>query len=164
MRWLRFEQEGSIKLGKVENGRIQPVAAQSMQEVIRGEGTDPAGEPVPIQEVRPLAPLRPGKIVAVGQNYMDHIREQGNEPPGAPVLFPKFPTNVIGPEEEIRWPKNLTQQVDYEAELAVIIGEGGAALKRKTPWTRYSATPPPTTLPRGTCSSPRAGSGPVARP
>jgi hypothetical protein len=45
MRWLRFEQEGSVKLGKVEDGRIQPVAAQSMQEVIRGEGTDPAGEP-----------------------------------------------------------------------------------------------------------------------
>lgn len=131
MRWLRFEQEGSVKLGKVEDGRIQPVAAQSMQEVIRGEGTDPAGEPVPIQEVRPLAPLRPGKIVAVGQNYMDHIREQGNEPPGAPVLFPKFPTNVIGPEEEIRWPKNLTQQVDYEAELAVIIGEGGRCLEEK---------------------------------
>lgn len=128
MRWMRFEYEGSAKLGRVEDGRIQPVAAPSMQEVIRGEGLDPAGDPVPVEEARPLAPLSPGKIVAVGQNYMDHIREQGNEPPGIPVLFPKFPSNVIGPEEEIRWPKNLTQQVDYEAELAVIIGEGGRCL------------------------------------
>jgi 2-keto-4-pentenoate hydratase/2-oxohepta-3-ene-1,7-dioic acid hydratase in catechol pathway len=128
MRWMRFEHGGSAKLGSVEDGRVQPVAAADLQGVIRGEGLDPAGEPVPIQEVRALAPLRPGKIVAVGQNYMDHIREQGNEPPGVPVLFPKFPTNVIGPEEQIRWPKGLTQQVDYEAELAVVIGEGGRGL------------------------------------
>lgn len=128
MRWMRFEYEGSVKLGRVEDDRIQPVAAQSMQEIIKGEDADPAGDSMPAKEVRILAPLRPGKIVAVGQNYMDHIREQGNEPPGMPVLFPKFPTNVIGPEEEIRWPKSLTQQVDYEAELAVIIGEGGRNL------------------------------------
>ena len=128
MRWMRFEHEGSVKLGRVENGQVQPIAAKSMQEVIRGENTDLAGDLVPVEEVRTLAPLRPGKIVAVGQNYMDHIREQGNEPPGMPVLFPKFPTNVIGPEEEIRWPDNLTQKVDYEAELAVIIGEGGRSL------------------------------------
>ena len=131
MRWMRFEHEGNVEIGRVEDGRIQPVAAQSMQEVIRGEGLDFAGDPVPVEEVRSLAPLRSSKIVAVGQNYMDHIREQGNEPPGMPVLFPKFSTNVIGPEEEIRWPKSLTQQVDYEAELAVIIGEGGRSLEEE---------------------------------
>lgn len=92
---MRFEHEGSTKLGRIENGRIQPVAARSLQEAIRGEGTDPTGDPVAVEEAHALAPLRPGKIVAVGQNYMDHIREQGNEPPGIPVLFPKFPTNVI---------------------------------------------------------------------
>ena len=128
MRWMRFEDEVSVKLGRTENGQVQPVAARSMQEIIRGEGLDPAGDPVPVEEARPLSPLRPGKIVAVGQNYMDHIREQGNEPPGMPVLFPKFSTNVIGPEEEIRWPKSLTQQVDYEAELAVVVGQGGRCL------------------------------------
>lgn len=126
---MRFEQEGSVKLGRVEDGRIQPVAAQSMQEVIRDKNTDSVGDAVPVEEVRPMAPLRPGKIVAVGQNYMDHIREQGNEPPGMPVLFPKFSSNVIGPEEEIRWPEGLTKQVDYEAELAVVIGNGGRCLE-----------------------------------
>jgi len=71
---------------------------------------------------RLLAPVVPGKVVAVGQNYMDHIREQGAEPPGIPVLFPKFATCVIGPDEQIRWPASLTQRVDYEGELAVVIG------------------------------------------
>ena len=128
MRWMRFEHEGSTKLGRVEGGRIQPVAARSLQEVIGGEGTEATGDAVAAGDVRLLAPLRPGKIVAVGQNYMDHIREQGSEPPGIPVLFPKFPTNVIGPEGEIRWPEGLTEQVDYEAELAVIMGNGGRCL------------------------------------
>lgn len=67
MSWMRFEhQEGSTVLGTVEGGWMQPVAARSMQEVIRGESTDPAGDSVAVEEVRPLALLRPGKIVAVG--------------------------------------------------------------------------------------------------
>jgi len=73
-------------------------------------------------EARLLAPVVPGKIVAVGQNYMDHIREQGAKPPGIPVLFPKFATSVIGPGEPIRWASSLTERVDYEGELAVVIG------------------------------------------
>jgi 5-carboxymethyl-2-hydroxymuconate isomerase len=71
---------------------------------------------------RLLAPVVPGKVVAVGQNYMDHIREQGAQPPGIPVLFPKFATCVVGPGEPIRWPASLTERVDYEGELAVVIG------------------------------------------
>jgi 5-carboxymethyl-2-hydroxymuconate isomerase len=87
-----------------------------------GEVHDGVLEEVP-GDARLLAPVTPGKIIAVGQNYMDHIREQGAKPPGIPVLFPKFPTCVIGPGEEIRWPASLTSRVDYEGELAVVIGE-----------------------------------------
>jgi 5-carboxymethyl-2-hydroxymuconate isomerase len=75
-----------------------------------------------VADVRLLAPVTPGKVLAVGQNYLDHIREQGVEPPGMPLLFAKFPSSVIGPGEEIRWTAGLTEQVDYEAELAVVIG------------------------------------------
>lgn len=108
MRWARFEHGGKTRVGRVEDGRVEPVEARDLFEVMRGEGQEAAGEAVPLNEARTLAPLRPGKIVAVGQNYMDHIREQGGEPPGIPVLFPKFPSNVVGPEEEIRWPEGLT--------------------------------------------------------
>jgi len=66
---------------------------------------------------------RPGKIVAIGLNYMDHVRESGAEPPKRPLVFAKFPTAIIGPNEPIRIPRSLTQRVDWEVELAVVIGE-----------------------------------------
>jgi 2-keto-4-pentenoate hydratase/2-oxohepta-3-ene-1,7-dioic acid hydratase in catechol pathway len=78
----------------------------------------------PLADVRFVAPLPdPPKIVAVGANYLDHCREVGMEPPGFPVLFAKFPTSVIGPGRAIEWDPTLTAKVDYEAELAVIIGQ-----------------------------------------
>jgi 2-keto-4-pentenoate hydratase/2-oxohepta-3-ene-1,7-dioic acid hydratase in catechol pathway len=78
---------------------------------------------VALSEVKLLAPVpNPPKIVAVGMNYADHCREQGVECPTSPVLFAKFSTAVIGPGEAIRWDPALTEQVDYEVELAVVIG------------------------------------------
>jgi 2,4-didehydro-3-deoxy-L-rhamnonate hydrolase len=65
---------------------------------------------------------RPGKIVCVGLNYRDHAEEQGTEIPGAPLLFAKWPNALIGPGEPIVIPRQSTQ-VDYEAELGVLIGE-----------------------------------------
>ena len=77
----------------------------------------------PLAEAKLLAPLpRPGKIVAIGRNYREHAAEQGVEPPPAPLIFAKWPTSVIGPGAEIRWDSELTAKVDYEAELAVVIG------------------------------------------
>ncbi len=122
MRWMRFEHQGSVGVGRVENDRVQPVAAEDLQTVMRGEGTKSIGDPVAQEEVRVLAPVSPSKVIAVGQNYLDHVKEQGGEPPDEPVLFANFPTSVIGHGDEIRWPDSLTQKVDYEAELAVVIG------------------------------------------
>jgi 2-keto-4-pentenoate hydratase/2-oxohepta-3-ene-1,7-dioic acid hydratase in catechol pathway len=83
-------------------------------------GTAPG---LPMTDVTLLAPVpRPSKVVAIGQNYMDHCREQGVEPPEWPVIFTKFTTAVIGPGAEIRWDPALTSMVDYEVELAVVIG------------------------------------------
>ncbi len=71
-----------------------------------------------------LAPpiLNPSKIICVGLNYADHCREQNIDLPKSPVLFAKFPTALIGINEAITWPAESSQQVDYEAELAVVIG------------------------------------------
>jgi 2-keto-4-pentenoate hydratase/2-oxohepta-3-ene-1,7-dioic acid hydratase in catechol pathway len=122
MRWVRFDAGDGPRVGRLDGDQVQPVTAERMQDLIEGRGAQPAGAPVAAEQCALLAPLTPGKILAVGQNYLDHIREQGAEPPGLPVLFPKFPSSVIGPGEEIFWTDGLTQQVDYEAELAVVIG------------------------------------------
>ena len=65
---------------------------------------------------------RPGKVVAIGRNYREHADEEGVEPPTAPLVFAKWPSSVVGPGADIRWDPELTLQVDYEAELAVVIG------------------------------------------
>ena len=78
---------------------------------------------IELGQVELLAPVpRPGKIVAAGVNYTSHGAEQSKTPPDHPVLFAKLPTSVIGHGAEIRWSAALTQAVDFEAELAVVIG------------------------------------------
>jgi len=67
------------------------------------------------------APVYPGKIIALGNNYHEHIREMNQRVPEKPVLFGKWPSVVIGPDEPIIKPASV-ERLDYEAELAVVIG------------------------------------------
>jgi 2-keto-4-pentenoate hydratase/2-oxohepta-3-ene-1,7-dioic acid hydratase in catechol pathway len=69
----------------------------------------------------PLSIARPGKIVCVGLNYLDHAQEGGMELPKAPLLFSKWPNTLIGDGDAIVLPPEATE-VDYEAELGVVIG------------------------------------------
>lgn len=83
----------------------------------------------PLADVRLAPPLaNPGKIVCVGLNYHDHCREQDLDIPLRPLLFAKFPSTIVGPDDEINWPGDVSQQVDYEAELAVVIGREGRSI------------------------------------
>jgi 5-carboxymethyl-2-hydroxymuconate isomerase len=69
------------------------------------------------------APLKsPSKIACVGLNYHDHARETGMAAPERPLIFAKFPSSLVGPGAAIEWPEGLTEQVDWEVELAVVIG------------------------------------------
>ena len=69
------------------------------------------------------APLgAPSKIACVGLNYHDHCRETGMAAPERPLIFAKFPSSLVGPDAAIEWPEGLTEQVDWEVELAVVIG------------------------------------------
>src|SRR5690625_1692285 len=78
-----------------------------------------------LNNIKIKAPLpNPGKVVCIGINYMDHCREQNVEPPKTPLLFSKWSSCVIGHEENIILPKE-SKQVDFEAELGVIIGKKG---------------------------------------
>ncbi|HLP90682.1 MAG TPA: fumarylacetoacetate hydrolase family protein [Nostocaceae cyanobacterium] len=69
-----------------------------------------------------LAPCAPSKIVAVGKNYADHAAEMGSSVPVEPLIFLKPPTTVIASEMEIKYPPQ-SQRVDYEGELAIVIGD-----------------------------------------
>lgn len=88
------------------------------------------------EAVRLHAPLRPGKIVGVGLNYVEHVDESARtldtarELPTRPVLFSKPATAVVGPEEPIRHDGNLTAQLDWECELAVVIGRTARRVRR----------------------------------
>lgn len=80
-------------------------------------------EGMSLDSVEVLAPVaRPGKIVAVGLNYRSHAQEQDRQPPATPVIFAKYSTAVVPHGADIIWDEALTQAVDYEAELAVVIG------------------------------------------
>lgn len=79
---------------------------------------------VTLESVNLMSPITdPSKVVAIGLNYMDHVRESGIEMPDLATMFCKYPSSIIGPGDEISWQTGLTEQVDYEAELAVIIGK-----------------------------------------
>jgi 2-keto-4-pentenoate hydratase/2-oxohepta-3-ene-1,7-dioic acid hydratase in catechol pathway len=94
----------------------------SMRALIEAGGPGPArgAEQAP---ARFLAPLAPGKVVAIGLNYLDHIRESKLSQPKQPLVFAKFPSSVTGPNDPIVVDVELTTQVDWEVELGVIVGK-----------------------------------------
>ena len=79
--------------------------------------------PVALDPASLLSPVAaPQKVLAVGLNYADHARETGQQPPASPVVFAKTPNSITGPGAPIRYSLATSERVDYEAELAVVIG------------------------------------------
>jgi acylpyruvate hydrolase len=103
---------------------IPELGAQTPSSVLADPPLDRA-RAVPLAEVtlRPVVP-RPSKIVCVGLNYLNHVGETGREIPEYPVLFTKFAETLAGPRDPIVLPPE-SSQVDYEGELAVVIGRSG---------------------------------------
>lgn len=98
-------------------------ALSALRSAARSAAT--SGRPGDVDSARRIAPVpRPGKIIAVGLNYHDHVAEQGGKAkvPESPVLFAKFPTSIIGDGATVEWDPRLTDAVDMEAELGVVIG------------------------------------------
>lgn len=87
-------------------------------------GALPAVRPdaAPLPGARLTAPLRPGKIVAIGLNYLDHVRESGVPAPAQPVVFTKFTTSIVGDGDLVEVDRSVTERVDWEVELAVVVG------------------------------------------
>jgi 2-keto-4-pentenoate hydratase/2-oxohepta-3-ene-1,7-dioic acid hydratase in catechol pathway len=128
VRIARFAKGDGVAYGVVDPAGPETESALTVAELYGHPfGVDPGnvrftGQRYPLAEVRLLAPVLPSKVVALGQNYAAHAREMGGEPPAEPVIFLKPSTSVTGHGERIAYPVKLTQQVDYEGELAVIIG------------------------------------------
>jgi 2-keto-4-pentenoate hydratase/2-oxohepta-3-ene-1,7-dioic acid hydratase in catechol pathway len=119
------------RLGRVEDGQIIPFDFPGgMLGLIRAgrEGLAQAqaatGVPLVFATELLAAPLsNPSKIMAIGRNYAEHAKESKSAVPERPILFAKFPSAIVGPGDEVTWDPTLTSKVDYEAELAVIIGK-----------------------------------------
>jgi 2-keto-4-pentenoate hydratase/2-oxohepta-3-ene-1,7-dioic acid hydratase in catechol pathway len=77
---------------------------------------------LPLEEAALLAPVRPSKIVCIGRNYREHANELGNEVPPEPLLFLKPPSSLLAPGQNIVRPR-ISQRVDHEGELGVVIGK-----------------------------------------
>ena len=137
MRLARVEYQGHVRAADFdgEDYRLAPAAGEDpLLDALRSGIPPEFGDAVPGSDVTVLAPLRrPGKIVAIGLNYADHTAETGLDAPSEPLTFAKYPTSITGPGSEIRVPRELTTQVDWEAELAVVIGAECGPERRGTP-------------------------------
>jgi 2-keto-4-pentenoate hydratase/2-oxohepta-3-ene-1,7-dioic acid hydratase in catechol pathway len=92
-----------------------------------------AFEPLPLSAAQLLAPVTPSKIICVGRNYRDHAKELGNEVPTEPLLFFKPPSSLLNPGGVVRMPP-ASSRVDYEGELALVIGARVSKLQPKSDW------------------------------
>lgn len=118
MKFLRFEMGEKVYAGRVDGERIVPLGDQTFPRDFR------------VNDVRLLPPCLPSKVVAVGLNYRDHAEELNLKLPEEPLLFMKPASSVIGHGDVIILPPQ-SSRVDYEAELAVVIGKTAKHVRRE---------------------------------
>lgn len=137
MRIARIAHPAGVAFAAIHGEAADLVAAEIANEPNTTPWTDPTftGQKWPLADVRLLTPFLPPKIVCIGRNYAEHARELGNEVPENPIMFLKPNTAVIGPHAEIKLPAS-SDRVDFEGELAVVIGVGG----RDIPASRAKAS------------------------
>jgi 2-keto-4-pentenoate hydratase/2-oxohepta-3-ene-1,7-dioic acid hydratase in catechol pathway len=145
MRYCRFLFEGQVHYGRIEDRGGEPwiVDLMDAQEedlafhleraraAAKRKVADPAGfdfDPLPLSAAQLLAPVTPSKIICVGRNYRDHAKELGNEVPTEPLLFFKPMSSLLAPGGVVRMPA-ASQRVDFEGELAFVVGERTSRFK-----------------------------------
>lgn len=128
MKYCRFQLDGQVHYGLVESVaghdaivRIlvtPPEEADGDMESLRTRRI----EPIPLEQAILMPPVRPSKIVCIGRNYREHAEELGHEVPKEPLLFLKATSALLAPGGVVRRPK-ISQRVDHEGELGVVIGK-----------------------------------------
>ncbi|WP_433826996.1 fumarylacetoacetate hydrolase family protein [Actinoplanes sp. CA-015351] len=124
MRFARFVHAGGVSFGVVEGDGSSGLTVAEINS-LPFEEVRLTGQRWALADVRLLAPIFSSKVIGIGRNYADHAAEMGNEVPKEPLIFIKPSTSVIGPNDAIRIP-SVTERVEEEAELAVVIGATGA--------------------------------------
>jgi 2-keto-4-pentenoate hydratase/2-oxohepta-3-ene-1,7-dioic acid hydratase in catechol pathway len=141
MRIATVEYQGKTFVASVDKAgeKATPVSVGDINDLFRGARGEPKGQAIALSAVKLKAPvpLPLRNIMCVGKNYHEHAKEfsasgfdssstgAADAIPTAPIIFTKVPQSVIGPAELIRYPTGVSEQLDYEAELAVIIGQVG---------------------------------------
>ncbi len=153
MKIVRYEYETKVSYGIVLNNRIldrkelsniiRDDLPETVEELIENNLVDlliekisalkeRKWEGIPLSRVKLLAPIeKPPKIICLGRNYIEHAKEEGREAPREPVIFMKPRTAIAGPYEEIEIPYDYAKLIDYEGELAFIIGKKGKRISRE---------------------------------
>jgi 2-keto-4-pentenoate hydratase/2-oxohepta-3-ene-1,7-dioic acid hydratase in catechol pathway len=118
MRIVRFRTKGNrIRYGILKEEKVTLIEGGILR------GFKRTKESLSLNDVKLLAPVIPLNILALGMNYSDHAKEGGASIPKAPVLFIKTTTTITHPDSDVILPKMAPDNVDYEAELAIIIGK-----------------------------------------
>ncbi len=121
MKYYRFRYEKKIRYGILKGDSLQLISGSPFKRFTALPTL------IPIGEVALLPPVKPSKIVAVGRNYRDHAAERNKPVPKEPLLFLKPSSAVIGPHDAILLPE-MSQRVDYEGELALVLKKKASRL------------------------------------
>lgn len=117
-RFVRYEYGGAVRYGVWDGDHIDALDGDFLSGCARG-----TGERLALADVRLLAPVVPPNVIAIGLNYKRHALETKHHFPERAVIFLKATTSVVGPGDAIRLPAIAPDEVDYEAELAIVIGK-----------------------------------------
>ncbi len=126
MKLAQFFRDKELSLGIVKEEKLSPLAftGDFHDWLAAGKPLTTTGTILHLDQIKLTAPVnRPGKIIAIGLNYAEHAAEGKRDNPEKPLIFAKFPSSIIGPDNDITWFSKITEKVDFEAELAVVIGE-----------------------------------------
>ncbi|MFC7393536.1 fumarylacetoacetate hydrolase family protein [Scopulibacillus cellulosilyticus] len=126
MNYCRFLHNGQVKYGRVDDSRVIELAGSFFED----ESHVPTDQVHNLNEVKLLAPVEPKQVVAIGLNYSDHAKEQNKTLPEEPMMFMVSPSAVIGPEEKIELARDH-HRIEYEAELAIVIGKEAYRVKQE---------------------------------
>jgi 2-keto-4-pentenoate hydratase/2-oxohepta-3-ene-1,7-dioic acid hydratase in catechol pathway len=153
MRLITYRSESGPRVAGLRNGLavdlhradaavpscVKQLLSQGPQGLARAAQALASGQGVPVEQLHltPLIP-NPEKIICIGLNYADHARESGMALPTEPVHFSKFSSAVAAPGAPIVLPK-VSAEVDYEAELVVVIGQGGRNIRREAAMQHVAA-------------------------